>query len=84
MIKLNGPGDARFYPGGPTVGHYRMSAERSEGTIVFALKSKPRLWHRLMVRLFFGWAWVDEFRPGSGYVEPTINGKPWPNAEKQS
>jgi hypothetical protein len=42
------------------VGYYVLnwSADASQ-TVRWSWEHKPSLWHRLMVRAFFGWRWFD-------------------------
>ena len=44
-------------PSDKPVGEYRIGDK--EHYISFALKRKPHLFHRMMVRFFFGLRWID-------------------------
>jgi len=43
----------------PIVGGYRLGKE-VEHSIQFNLTWKPKWLHRQMMRIFFGWYWIDE------------------------
>lgn len=66
-------GNVEFFPGGGTVGFYQMTTPSARhGTIYFASAKKPSLFHRMCVRIFLGWIWIDRITPGSGSSDPTI------------
>ena len=41
------------------VGEYRIGSIEDTNYISFTLSKKPHLFHRMMVRLFFGLRWID-------------------------
>lgn len=41
------------------VGEYRIGDIEDNNYIAFTLSKKPHLFHRMMVRLFFGLRWID-------------------------
>ena len=41
------------------VGEYRIGSIEDTNYIAFTLSKKPHLFHRMMVRLFFGLRWID-------------------------
>ena len=46
----------------PIVGWYVLGSKVKTNTIAFGLSFKPKYLHRLMMRIFFGWYWVDDVR----------------------
>lgn len=44
----------------PIVGWYVLGSIVKTNTISFGLSFKPKYLHRLMMRIFFGWYWVDK------------------------
>ena len=41
-------------------GGYVFGSRNKTNTIAFHLPFKPKWFHRQMMRIFFGWYWVDE------------------------
>jgi hypothetical protein len=52
MNKITGPP--------PIVGWYVLGSKVKTNTIALGLSFKPKYLHRLMMRIFFGWFWVNE------------------------
>ena len=44
----------------PIVGWYVLGSKIKTNTIALGLSFKPKYLHRLMMRIFFGWFWVNE------------------------